>query len=338
MTTLFLPRLVNGSRGDPALYVDLRWERRALLVDLGDLAPLSTPEILRTTHAFLSHAHMDHLFGFDRVLRFHLPRPGRLHLFGPAGTIARARGHLAGYTWNLTADYPFVLDVTEVTEETLCTATFPARTAFEPEEETRVAPFRGTLLDEPLLRIDTAILDHAIPCLAFALQEKDHVHIDPNALERRGLRAGAWLRIFKTAVRERGMDDLAIPVEERGAPAGSATRPLGELRSLVARIDPGARIAYVTDALHSEENVRRILALARDADVLYCEAMFLEKDADRARDRYHLTAHQAGSLARRAGAKALEVFHVSPRYSDDPGAVIAEALEAFRSEPGVAAR
>ncbi len=338
MTTLFLPHLVHGPTGDPALYVDLRWERRAFLIDLGDLAPLSTPQILRTTHAFVSHAHMDHFFGFDRVLRFHLPRPTRFHLFGPAGTIARARGHLAGYTWNLTSGYPFVLDVTEVTEDTLRTATFPARTAFEPEADAVEIPFHGTLLDEPLMRIDCAILDHAIPCLAFALQEKDHVHIDPKGLERLGLRAGAWLRTLKTAVREGWEDGRAIPVEERGAPAGGATRPLAELRPLVARIDPGARLAYVTDALHSEENVRRILALVNGADIFYCEAMFLEKDAERAKERFHLTARQAGCLARRAGAKALEVFHVSPRYSDDPAAVIAEALEAFREPPVAATR
>jgi len=338
MTTLFLPQLVNGPTGDPALYVDLRWERRALLVDLGDLSPLSTPQILRTTHAFVSHAHMDHFFGFDRVLRFHLARPTRFHLFGPAGMIAKARGHLAGYTWNLTADYPFVLDVTEVTEETLRTATFPARTAFEPEGDAVEAPFRGTLLDEPLLRIECAILDHAIPSLAFALQEKDHVHVDPNAIERLGLRAGAWLRSFKTAVRERWADDRPIPVEERGEPLGDATRPLGELRALVARIDPGARLVYVTDAVFSEENVRRIVALARDADLIFIEAMFMEKDAGRAKERFHLTARQAGLLARRAGAKALEVFHVSPRYSDDPAAVIAEALESFHETPAAAAR
>jgi len=338
MTTLFLPHLVNGPTGDPALYVDLRWERRALLVDLGDLAPLSTPQILRTTHAFLSHAHMDHFFGFDRVLRFHLARPTRFHLFGPAGTIAKARGRLAGYTWNLTADYPFVLDVTEVTAQTLRTATFPARTAFEPQGDPMEIPFHGTLLDEPLLRIDCAILDHAIPCLAFALQEKDHVHIDPGALERLSLRAGPWLREFKTAVREGWADDRPIPVEERGEPPGGATRPLCALRSLVARVDPGARLAYVTDALNSEENARRILALARNADVFYCEAMFMEKDAARAKARFHLTARQAGLLARGAGARALEVFHVSPRYSDDPGAVITEALEAFREDPAAATR
>ena len=338
MTSLFLPRLVNGVTGDPALYVDLRWERRAFLVDLGDLSPLSTPEILRATHAFVSHMHMDHFFGFDRVLRFHLPRPTRFHLFGPRGIMNHARGRLAGYTWNLTSSYPFVLDITEVTEEGMRTLTLPARTAFAPEEEVREAPFTGVLLDEPLLQVACAILDHAIPCLAFALQEKDHVHIDPNALARLGLRAGAWLRTFKTAVREGRPPETEIPVEERGEPPGEARRRLGELGGLVARIDRGARLVYVTDAQYSEENVRRIVSLARNADVMFCEAMFLECDADRARARYHLTARQAGSLARAAGARALEVFHVSPRYSHDLEAVLAEALAVFHEEPLAAAR
>jgi ribonuclease Z len=331
MTGLFLPHLVNGPTGDPALYVNLRWQRRALLFDLGDLAPLATPQILRVSHMFVSHAHMDHFFGFDRVLRFHLPRPTRLHLFGPAGIIDRVRGRLGGYTWNLTGSYPFVLEVTEVTEDALRSVTLPARDGFAVAEENR-APFTGTLLDEPLLRVDAALLDHAIPCLAFALQEKDHVHIDPNALARLGLRAGPWLGSFKTAVREGCADAQPIPVEERGLPRGEATRPLGELRGLVARVDPGVRLAYVTDALYHAENARRIVALAHGTAVLYCEAMFLEKDAALAAERFHLTAVQAGALARRAGAHSLEVFHVSSRYSQDPEAVIAEAQSAFRGK------
>jgi ribonuclease Z len=337
MTTLFLPHLVNGPTGDPALYVRLRWERRSLIFDLGDLAPLSTSQVLRISHAFVSHAHMDHFFGFDRVLRFHLPRPSRLHLFGPAGMIDQVKGRLSGYTWNLTGDYPFELTVTEVAESSLRTVTLPARSAFAPEDE-RHAGFDGTLLDEPLMRVECAILDHAIPSLAFALQEKDHVHIDPKALERLGLRAGEWLREFKTAVREGWPDDRPMRVEERGSPPNGATRPLGELRDLIARVDPGARLAYVTDAIYSEENAARIVALARNCDLFYCEAMFMEKDAERAAERYHLTAAQAGTLARRAGVQALDVFHVSPRYSDDPEAVILEAQSAFRNEQAAGAR
>ena len=117
-------------------------------------------------------------------------------------------------------------------------------------------------------------------------------------------------------------------MEERGAPAGAATRPLADLRSLVARIDPGARIAYVTDALHSEENARRIVALARNADLFYCEAMFLEKDAQRAKERFHLTARQAGLLARRAGWGAI-VGGLIGAFAGVPVPIVGPMIGAF---------
>jgi ribonuclease Z len=47
MRQLFEPRLVNDPFGDPALCVDLRDERRALLFDLGDIAVLPPHQLLR---------------------------------------------------------------------------------------------------------------------------------------------------------------------------------------------------------------------------------------------------------------------------------------------------
>jgi len=81
----------------------------------------------------------------------------------------------------------------------------------------------------------------------------------------------------------------------------------------------------VVDTLFSPANAARVIRLARDADVFYCEAPFLDEDIDQATRRYHLTARQAGALARAARARRLNVFHFSPRYEGRYGEIVAEA-------------
>src|SRR5450759_1947688 len=100
MRPIITPELVNGPFGDPALYLDFRFERRAMLFDMGDLAALPPKKILRLSDVFVSQTHMDQFAGFDRVLRICLGRDTALRLYGPPGFLDHVGHKLAAYTWN----------------------------------------------------------------------------------------------------------------------------------------------------------------------------------------------------------------------------------------------
>ena len=332
MATAFAPRLLNPPFGDPGLYVALRHQGRAMLFDLGRLDRQPAAALLKVGHVFVSHTHMDHFIGFDHLLRIFLARELHLDVYGPTGIIANVRGKLAGYTWNLIESYPFTLTVHEVGAEQIEAVHLPARTAFTPEP-LPPRPFTGVLVDTPHFTVSTAHLDHRIPCLGFALAEKTRLNVRAERLEALGVPAGRWLNTLKEGVRAKLDDATPIEAEWRDA-AGSHSRrfTLGELRDDLLVTTKGQKIAYVVDTLFSRGNLERVRMLASGADVFFCESLFLDADRDQASKRYHLTARQAGTLARAAGAARLETFHFSSRYDRDPAPLRAEAQAVFRGE------
>jgi ribonuclease Z len=336
MASSFAPRLVNGPFGDPGLFVELRWHGRAVLFDLGRNDGLPAAELFKVTHVFVSHTHMDHFIGFDRVLRLFLNRDRSLALFGPEGITDCVGGKLSGYVWNLTESYPFAFDVTEVTVSGARRTIFRAATGFRPEPAEVLPPLSPStrepsqtpvLVDEGSFRVRAAITDHRIPCLAFAIDEPTHLNVDPERLAQSGLAPGRWLKDLKDAIRSDAADATVIRVQR--ADRTEVEAPLGDLRRLV-RATEGQKIGYIVDTRFCPENLAALLPVMHDADVLYCESPFLDEDRDQAAMRYHLTAAEAGTIARMARAHRLKVFHFSPRYQGRGDLLREEAEAAFR--------
>jgi ribonuclease BN (tRNA processing enzyme) len=85
-------RLVNGSTGDPALFVDDPGRDNALLIDSGENAALGDDRLGDLEAVFLTHHHVDHFIGFDRIVRANLDRDKALHVYGQEGTIQKTSG------------------------------------------------------------------------------------------------------------------------------------------------------------------------------------------------------------------------------------------------------
>ncbi len=206
----FRPTLVNGRTGDPALFVEIAHERQAVLFDLGDLSPLSARDLLRVSHVFVSHMHLDHFVGFDALLRINIGRAKRIAIVGPAGIAASIGHRLASFTWDLVAGYAddLVFEVNEILSHgTARRMRFRLRAAFAEEPLPPVALQDGKVADEPAFSVHAELLEHHGICLAFAMVEPIHVNVRRNRLDLRGLPVGPWLKPLKAAVHD-GRDEL----------------------------------------------------------------------------------------------------------------------------------
>jgi len=320
------PRLVNGRFGDPGLFVEMLHRRGAILFDLGDLSPLSARDLLRVSHVFVSHTHMDHFIGFDALLRVSVGRDKTIEMIGPRGFADRVGHKLLGYDWDLVDSYDtdLVFDVTEVHQGgRIVAARFRFKRGFAREERGEGKVTDGVVARGDGFEARAVPLEHHGPSLGFAVAESAHVNVWKSRLDERGLATGAWLQALKRAVLEGAPDETKIPLPDGGRAA------LGTLRDLMT-LGLGQKFAYVTDVADTPANRAAIAALAEKADVLFIESSFAAADADRAKVRAHLTTQAAGEIARLAGVRRVEPFHFSPRYEDEEERMLAEVDAAFR--------
>jgi ribonuclease Z len=321
MRSVFRARLVNGVWNDPGVCIELKFQRRAILFDIGEVAALSTRVLLRVSDVFVSHTHMDHFAGFDHLLRVCLGRATGVRLYGPARFASQVEHKLAAYTWNLVQNYQtdFVIEALELhAGGRVERARFRGREQFRRERLTDSHAAAGLLLENDQFRVRAQPLEHHdIISLAFSFEETTHINVWKSRLEERGLPSGPWLTDLKRRVRAGEPDDTPVCVRWRTREGSrEQTFTLGELKRDVLEFVPGQKVCYVTDVSGHERNRRKIQEFVRDADLLFIETVFLDADRELAARKAHLTTTQAGEIARAAGVKNAETFHFSSRYRE----------------------
>lgn len=75
---------------------------------------------------------------------------------------------------------------------------------------------------------------------------------------------------------------------------------------------PPKSVAYCSDTAYDES----LIPYVQGVDLLYHESTFLNSESHLAEERFHSTAEQAATLARKAQVKKLLLGHYSARYAD----------------------
>ncbi len=310
MRPTFIPRLVNTELFDPVVFVRILNEKKAVLFDCGRIEGLANKEVLDLDAIFISHTHMDHFMGIDQVLRTILHREKPLHIYGPQGITEKMLAKLHAYTWNLTKDYALEIDIHEILDHTIFSTRTLASSGFHAVSRHDQGRHGHTIARDPRYHVDAVILDHTIPCLGFVIKERIHVNMRGEVISSRGYIPGPWIGRLKECILS---GETQTPLEVITG-SGTVTIPADKLTHELVIITRGQKIAFFTDIACTRENIRKIRSIALDADVLFIEAYYLDEMRSQAAVRGHLTARQAGMIARRLRAKRVFPMHVSPRY------------------------
>jgi len=315
-------RLVNGSTGDPVLFIDYPGKDDSLLFDGGDNGRLSLTRLGDLAAVFITHHHVDHFVGLDRIVRANMDRDKVLHVFGPANTIAKVYDRINAYEYPYFPFQKIVLRVTEVVPGKLRTGLLECTRRF-PEPTVTETPWTGPLLyDSPHLQVEAAFTDHTVPGLAFALVEKVGYHPDPAKLARGTLRAGAWVQEALKRLRAGDPADTRLEID-------GGTFSLKTLAEQYFAVSPSTRVTYITDTALSEASRPGLLKLAHKATRLYCDSFYAQAQMKQAQQYRHMTATQAGELAKAAKVDQLILIHFSQRYAGKYEALIDEARAVF---------
>lgn len=153
----------------------------------------------------------------------------------------------------------------------------------------------GRLLDLPGLTVDAFPLYHHVPCYGFLFREKEK----PRHL------LGDMAKFYN--IPHWRLDEI-----RNGA---DFVTPQGETipnDRLTTDPTPSGSYAYCSDTVFDP----RVADAVKGVQTIYHEATYLDNFAQKAHDRGHSTAAEAGRIAAMAGAERLVVGHYSKRYSD----------------------
>lgn len=152
-------------------------------------------------------------------------------------------------------------------------------------------------------------LDHTKTCVGYTLEELDRPgEFNPQKARELGVPCGPLWSQLQNGNEVQSTDGSIVKPEQ----------VLGEKRS-------GRKFSFVTDTLYKPNIAEEV----KGSDLLICEGMFEKALLDQAKEKKHMTAEQAATIARDANVRRMCMIHYSPRYTDKDLHVLLEEAQAI---------
>ena len=168
--------------------------------------------------------------------------------------------------------------------------------------------YQGKFFENDEFYIESELMEHGIPVNAYNFVIKEKIRIDKAKLKKLKLPAGKYLSEI-----QKGKD---VILNGKKIKAKDLTY-----------VEKGRKISFVLDTTYNE----RIEDFVKDADLLICESSFDSELVETATEHLHLTAEQAGEIAKKAKVKKLILTHISQRYEFNEKVLIADAKKHFKN-------
>ncbi|MEM4244675.1 MAG: ribonuclease Z [Candidatus Nanoarchaeia archaeon] len=151
----------------------------------------------------------------------------------------------------------------------------------------------GIFIKNQQYSIEAKELDHSSPCLGYSFIEAEKRNVNVNYTKKFGLTRHPILREL-----QQGKN---ITWKGHRITADEATI-----------VRKGKKITFILDTAYTKDAVK----LAKDSDILICEATHLDELKEKTEEYKHLTSKQAAQIAKEAGVRKLVITHFSQRYKD----------------------
>jgi ribonuclease Z len=153
----------------------------------------------------------------------------------------------------------------------------------------------GVIFEDRLIEIYSFPLKHRIPTNGYVIREKQK--------ER---------QLDSAAIKGSGLMLEHLPKLKKGEDVVLENGKVYSFEDYTFPPKPSFSYAFCSDTIYTESIVPHIKCVT----VLYHEATFTDKDAERAKATYHSTATQAAKIAAMAEVQKLYLGHLSARYEN----------------------